>query len=141
MANKVRQVVNTIKRDYFEDDIKNERIEQYHRELKEATEHYEQEKEKSENQKTHERYRRKQKSTETGMSLDDLIKPAKKIVEKPGTYFYGPLKKLAEEFGDIKTMTAYMTMGQITKYSEKDRRLYDRAGKLVYNEETQECFE
>jgi hypothetical protein len=75
------------------------------------------------------------------MSLEDLIKPAKKIVEKPGTYFYGPLKKLAEEFGDIRTMTAYMTMGQITKYSEKDRRLYDRAGKLVYNEETQECFE
>jgi len=141
MANKVRQVVNTIKRDYFEGDIKNERIEQYHRELKEATDHYEQEKEKSEAQKTHERYRRKQKSTESGMSLEDLIKPAKKIVEKPGTYFHGPLKKLAEEFGDIKTMTAYMTMGQITKYSEKDHRLYDRAGKLVYNEETQECFE
>ena len=141
MANKVRQVVNTIKRDYFEGDIKNERIEHYHRELKEATDHYEQEKEKSEAQKTHERYRRKQKSTESGMSLEDLIKPAKKIVEKPGTYFHGPLKKLAEEFGDIKTMTAYMTMGQITKYSEKDRRLYDRAGKLVYNEETQECFE
>ena len=141
MANRVRQVINTIKRDYFEGDIKNERIEQYHRELKEATDYYEQEKEKSEAQKTHERYRRKQKSTETGMSLEDLIKPAKKFVEKPGTYFYGPLKKLAEEFGDIKTMTAYMTMGQITKYSEKDRRLYDRAGKLVYNEETQECFE
>ena len=141
MANRVRQVVNAIKRDYFDDETKNERTEQHHRELKEATDHYEQEKEKSENQKTHERYRRKQKSTETGMSLEDLIKPAKKIVEKPGTYFYGPLKKLAEEFGDIKTMTAYMTMGQITKYSEKDRRLYDRVGKLVYNEETQECFE
>ena len=141
MANRVRQVVNTIKRDYFEGDIKNERIEQYHRELKEATDHYEQKKKKSEAQKTHERYRRKQKSTESGMSLEDLIKPAKKIVEKPGTYFHGPLKKLAEEFGDIKTMTAYMTMGQITKYSEKDRCLYDRVGKLVYNEETRECFE
>ena len=141
MANRVRQVINTIKRDFSEDDIKNERIEQYHRELKEATEFYEQEKEKSEAQKTHERYRRKQKSTETGMSLEDLIKPAKKFVEKPGTYFHGPLKKLAEEFGDIKTMTVYMTMGQMTKYSEKDRRLYDRGGKLVYNEKTKECFE
>ena len=60
MANRVRQVINTIKRDYFEDDIKNERIEQYHRELKEATDYYEQEKNKSEAQKTHERYRRKQ---------------------------------------------------------------------------------
>ena len=140
MANRVRQVVNAISRDYFEGDIKNERIEQYHRELKEATDHYEQEKEKSEAQKTHERYRRKQKS-ENGMSLEDLIKPAKKVVEKPGTYFYGSLKKLVEEFGDIKTITAYMTMGQITKYSEKEGCLYDRDGKLVYNEKMQECFE
>ena len=140
MANRVRDVIKTVKRDYSKDDIKNEKIEIYHRELKEANEFFEQEKEKSETQKTHERYRRKQKS-ENGMSLEDLIKPAKKVVEKPGTYFYGSLKKLVEEFGDIKTITAYMTMGQITKYSEKDGCLYDRDGKLVYNEETQECFE
>ena len=140
MANRVRDVIKTVKRDYSKDDIKNEKIEIYHRDLKEANEFFEQEKEKSETQKTHERYRRKQKS-ENGMSLEDLIKPAKKVVEKPGTYFYGSLKKLVEEFGDIKTITAYMTMGQITKYSEKDGCLYDRDGKIVYNEETQECFE
>ena len=140
MANRARDVIKTVRRNYSKDDIKNERIEQYHRELKEATEFFEQEKEKSETQKTHERYRRKQKS-ENGMSLEDLIKPAKKVVEKPGTYFYGSLKKLVEEFGDIKTITAYMTMGQITKYSEKEGCLYDRDGKLVYNEKMQECFE
>ena len=140
MASRVRDVIKIVKRDYFKDDIKNERIERYHHELKEATEFFEQEKEKTEAQKTHERYRRKQKS-ENGMSLEDLIKPAKKIVEKPGTYFHGPLKKLVEEFGDIKTITAYMTMGQITKYSEKEGCLYDRDGKLVYNEKMQECFE
>ena len=141
MTNRVRDIIKTVRRDYSKDDIKNERIERYHRELKEATEHYEQEKEKSEAQKTHERYRRKQKSTETGMSLEDLIKPAKKVVEKPGTYFYGTLKKLVEEFIDIKTITSYMTMGQITKYTENDGCLYDRDGKMVYNEKTQECFE
>ena len=65
----------------------------------------------------------------------------KKVVQKPGTYFHGPLKKLVEEFGDIKTITSYMTMGQITKYSEEDGCLYDRDGKMVYNEKTQECFE
>jgi len=140
MANRVRDVIKTVKRDYSKDDIKNEKIEIYHRDLKEANEFFEQEKEKSETQKTHERYRRKQKS-ENGMSLEDLIRPAKKVVEKPGTYFYGSLKKLVEEFGDIKTITAYMTMGQITKYSEKDGCLYDRDGKLVYNEKMQECFE
>ena len=141
MANRVRDVIKTVKRDYSKDDIKNEKIEIYHRDLKEANEFFEQEKEKSETQKTHERYRRKQKGTEDGMSLEDLIKPAKKVVENPGTYFYGSLKKLVEEFGDIKTITAYMTMGQITKYSEKDGCLYDRDGKLVYNEKMQECFE
>ena len=75
------------------------------------------------------------------MSLEDLIKPAKKIVEKPGTYFYGPLKKLAEEFSDIKTITTYMTMGQMTRYTEKDGCLYNKEGKMVYKEETQKCFE
>ena len=140
MANRVRDVIKTVRRDYSKDDIKNERIERYHRELKEATEYFEQEKEKSEAQKTHERYRRKQK-TDTGMSLESLIKPAKKVVEKPGTYFHGPLKKLAEEFSDIKTITTYMTMGQMIKYSQEDCCLYDKDGKLVYNEKTQECFE
>ena len=140
MANRVRDVIKTVRRDYFKDDTKNERIERYHRELKEATDFFEQEKEKTEAQKTHERYRRKQKS-ENGMSLEDLIKPAKKIVEKPGTYFYGPLKKLAEEFSDIKTITTYMTMGQMTRYTEKDGCLYNKEGKMVYKEETQKCFE
>ena len=140
MANRVRDVIKTVRREYSKDDIKNERIERYQRELKEANEYFEQEKEKSEDQKTHERYRRKQK-TESGASLENLIKPAQKVVEKPGTYFHGPLKKLAEEFNDIKTITVYMTMGQLTRYTEKDACLYDRDGKMVYNEETQECFE
>ena len=141
MANRTRDIITTMRRKYFEADGKNKIIEQYHHEIKKATDHYDQEKEKSETQKTHERYRRKQKGTEDGMSLEDLIKPAKKVVEKPGTYFRGPLKKLVEEFGDIKTITAYMTMGQLTKYSEEDSCLYDRDGKMVYNEKTQECFE
>jgi len=141
MANRTRDIIATMRRKYFEADEKNKIIGQYHHELKKTTDHYDQEKEKSETQKIHERYRRKQKGTEEGMSIEDLIKPAKKVVEKPGTYFYGSLKKLAAEFGDIKTMSAYMTMGQVTKYTEKDGCLYDRDGKIVYNEETQECFE
>ena len=140
MANRVRDVIKAVRRDHSKGDIKNEKVERYQRELEEATEYFEMEKEKSESQKTHERYRRQQ-VVETGMSLESLIRPAQKVVEKPGTYFHGPLKKLAEEFNDIKTITAYMTMGQITKYSQKDDCLYDRGGNLVYNEKTQECFE
>tara|TARA_R110000737_G_scaffold158477_1_gene186721 strand:- start:372 stop:794 length:423 start_codon:yes stop_codon:yes gene_type:complete len=140
MANRVRDVIKAVRRDNSKGDINNEKVERYQRELEEATEYFEMEKEKSESQKTHERYRRQQ-VVETGMSLESLIRPAQKVVEKPGTYFHGPLKKLAEEFNDIKTITAYMTMGQITKYSQKDDCLYDRGGNLVYNEKTQECFE
>ena len=140
MANRARDVIKAVRRDHSKGDIKNEKVERYQRELEEATEYFEMEKEKSESQKTHERYRRQQ-VVETGMSLESLIRPAQKVVEKPGTYFHGPLKKLAEEFNDIKTITAYMTMGQITKYSQKDDCLYDRGGNLVYNEKTQECFE
>ena len=122
-------------------ELESERLQQNYEQIRINDDILEEEKNKDELTKTHERYRRKQKSSETAMSLENLIRPAKKITEKPGTYFHGPLKKLAEEFGDIKTMTSYMTIGQITKYTEKDGCLYNRNGEIVYNEETQECFE
>ena len=122
-------------------ELESERLKKNYEQIKINDDILEEERNKDEITKTHERYRRKQKSSETAMSLENLIRPAKKITEKPGTYFHGPLKKLAEEFGDIKTMTSYMTIGQITKYTEKDGCLYNRNGEIVYNEETQECFE
>ena len=122
-------------------ELESERLKKNYEQIKINDDILEEEKNKDETTKTHERYRRKQKSSETAMSLENLIRPAKKITEKPGTYFHGPLKKLAEEFGDIKTMTSYMTIGQITKYTEKDGCLYNRNGEIVYNQETQECFE
>ena len=138
MANRTRNILNALARDTLQD----EQAEQYNKESKAATDYYEKEKEKSDAQKTHERYRNNQKKHESAMDITELIRPAKKIEPKPGTYFYGPLKKLAEAFGDIKTMTYYMTIGQITKYEEKDNKLYHiRTGKLVYDEITKECFE
>ena len=122
-------------------ELETERLKRNYEQIRINDDKLEEEKNKDESTKTHERYRRKQKNTESAMSLDDLIKPAKKNVEKPGTYFHGTLKKLAEEFSDIKTMTSYMTIGQITKYTEKDGCLYNRKGEIVYKEETQECFE
>ena len=101
----------------------------------------EEEKLKDEATKTHERYRRKQKSAESAMSLEHLIRPAKKVEEKPGTYFYGPLKKLAEDFDNIPEMLKYMTLGQNQKYSQDGNRLLNRSGQVVYDEKTQECFE
>ena len=138
MANRTRNILNALARDTLQD----EQAEQYNKESKAATDYYEKEKEKTDAQKTHERYRKNQKRHESAMDLTELIRPAKKIEPKPGTYFYGPLKKLAEAFGDIKTMTYYMTIGQLTKYEEKDNKLYRiRTGELAYDEITKECFE
>jgi hypothetical protein len=122
-------------------ELESERLKQNYEQIRINDDKLEEERNKDESTKAHERYRRKQKNSESAMSLEGLIKPAKKLVEKPGTYFHGPLKRLAEEFGDIKTMTSYMTIGQITKYTEKDGCLYNRKGEVVYREETQECFE
>lgn len=110
--------------------------------MKREADKWEEEKYKDELTKSHERYRRKQKHAENAMSIEELIKPPKKITQKPGTYFHGTLRKLAEEFKDIKTMTYYMTIGQLVKYKEEDNQLYNvKTGKLAYDEKTEECFE
>lgn len=110
--------------------------------MKREADKWEEEKYKDELTKSHERYRRKQKHAENAMSIEELIKPPKKITQKPGTYFHGTLRKLAEEFKDIKTMTYYMTIGQLVKYKEEDNQLYNvKTGKLAYDGKTAECFE
>ena len=109
----------------------------------EYLERMEEEKYKTESTKTHERYRRKQMAV-GGADLTNLIKPAKKVEQKPGTYFYGTLEKLGKDFGnDIKKMTKYMTLGQCAKYSsnEQDNCIYCAyTGKLLYNCNTGESF-
>jgi hypothetical protein len=137
-----KSILRKIGTETHREELENERLKENYEQIRVNDDKLEEEKNKDEATKAHERYRRKQKSTENGMSIENLIKPAKKIVQKPGTYFHGPLKKLAEEFGDIKTMTYYMTVGQLTKYSEQGQQLINiRTGKLAYDEKTQECFE
>jgi len=136
-----KSILRRIGTEGHQQELESERLKQNYEQIRINDDKLEEERNKDESTKAHERYRRKQKNSESAMSLEGLIKPAKKLVEKRGTYFHGPLKKLAEEFGDIKTMTSYMTIGQITKYTEKDGCLYNRKGEVVYREETQECFE
>jgi len=136
-----KSILRRIGTEGHQQELESERLKQNYEQIRINDDKLEEERNKDESTKAHERYRRKQKNSESAMSLEGLIKPAKKLVEKPGTYFHGPLKRLAEEFGDIKTMTSYMTIGQITKYTEKDGCLYNRKGEVVYREETQECFE
>lgn len=142
MMTNTRSILRKLKGNNNIDDKKYEKELQPERErLNKFLEREEEEKNKDESTKQHERYRRKQKSVESAMSLEHLIRPLKKVEEKPGTYFYGPLKKLAEDFGNIPTMLRYMTLGQNQKYSQDGNRLLNRSGKVVYDEKTQECFE
>lgn len=102
------------------------------------------EKEKSEGQKTHERYRRKQKSV-NGADLSGLIKPPRPTASKPGTFFYGTLKKLGKDFdNNIVVMEKYFTLGQSAKYrpcSETNKIYCLTTGALLYDCETGEFFE
>ena len=104
----------------------------------------EQEKEKDEGQKTHERYRRKQKSVD-GADLTNLIKPSRPAAKKPGTFFYGTLKKLGEDFSnDIEIMEKHFTLGQSSKFRpcKETNKIYSVAtGVLLYDCETGEFFE
>ena len=74
MANKTRNILNALTRDESQD----ERTEQYSEESKAVIDYYEKEREKSDAQKTHERYRNNQKKHESAMDITDLIRPAKK---------------------------------------------------------------
>jgi hypothetical protein len=141
MAN-TKSILRKLKNNNNIDNKKYEKELQPEREqLNKFLEREEEEKNKDESTKQHERYRRKQKSVESAMSIEHLIRPTKNVAEKPGTYFYGPLKKLAEDFGNIPTMLKHMTLGQNQKYSQDGNRLLNRSGKVVYDEKTQECFE
>ena len=140
MAN-TKSILRKIGTETHHQELENERLQQNYEQIRLNDDKMEEERNKDETTKIHERYRRKQKNTESAMSIENLIRPTKKVAEKPGTYFYGPLKKLADDFGNIPTMLRYMTLGQNQKYSQDGNRLLNRSGKVVYDEKTQECFE
>ena len=140
MAN-TKSILRKIGTETHRQELEHERLQQNYEQIRLNDDKMEEEKNKDESTKQHERYRRKQKSVESAMSLEHLIRPLKKVEEKPGTYFYGPLKKLADDFGNIPTMLKHMTLGQNQKYSQDGNRLLNRSGKVVYDEKTQECFE
>ncbi len=130
---------------------KKEDISKYDKELQKERERLDKfldrdevEKEKSEGQKTHERYRRKQQSV-NGADLTGLIKPARPAAKKPGTFFYGTLKKLGKDFSnDIEVMEKHFTLGQSSKFRpcKETNKIYCMAtGALLYDCETGEFFE
>ena len=137
---RVSNIINTVSRKQADSEKYTKELRPERERLNKYLEREEEEKAKDEGQKTHERYRRKQKSVD-GADLTSLIRPARPAAKRPGTFFYGPLKKLAEDFDNIPEMLRHMTLGQNQKYSQDGNRLLNRSGKVVYDEKTQECFE
>ena len=112
---KSRQILNTID---TESKLEKQRAAQLPKSSPsvEYLERMEEEKYKTESTKTHERYRRKQMAV-GGADLTDLIRPAKEIKQKPGTYFYGTLEKLGKDFDNPWGKKAIKS-GRIKKVSE-----------------------
>ena len=86
-----KSILRKIGTESHREDLENERLKENYEQIRINDDKLEEERNKDESTKAHERYRRKQKSTENAMSLEGLIKPPKKIVQKPGTYFHGTL--------------------------------------------------
>jgi hypothetical protein len=90
---RVSNIVNAVNRKQVDSGKYQKDLQPERDRLDKYLEREEEEKAKDEAQKTHERYRRKQKSVD-GADLTSLIRPAPAEVKKPGTFFYGTLKKV-----------------------------------------------
>ena len=103
----------------------------------------EEEKNKPEDQKRHEKFVRNIKRRASPMEY--TITKAKKEVIKPGLYFEGTLKQLIEKYKDINTVFKHCSLGQLSKYREESGKIYriykDGTEKLVYDSATGEFFE
>lgn len=137
---KIRGIVNAVatrmRQQEQEDMLKEKELQK----MKLYADRYEQERYKTEAQKQHERHRRNQKQKEHSMEIE--VKPAKKTIVRPGTYFYGTLRKLVDDFKTIEEVSKYMTAGQLMKYVERDGQLWNlKTGLMAYDSTTGECFE
>lgn len=142
---RVSSIIKTVSRKQDDNTKYAKELQPERERLDKYLEREEEEKYKDEGQKIHERYRRKQKAAAGGADLTDLIKPSKPIEQKPGTYFYGTLKKLGEDFNnDIAIMEKYFSLGQSFKFRpcKETNKIYCLAtGAVLYDCESGESFE
>ena len=137
---RTRGIVTSINRRLRQKENENELKEKLKEKMQTYATQYEQERHKTETQKQHDRHRRNQKRK--AYSVNIPVQTAKKYVIKPGTYFHGPLRKLAEDFKTIEEMSKYFTAGQLVKYEERGGKLWNlKTNKMVYDPTTGECNE
>jgi len=130
---KTKNIIQKVdKREMYEQQLRKE----YYKVADKYNEREEIEKEKDENTKRHERYRRRQLQT-GGADVSGLIKPTQIKEQKPGTYFYGTLEKIGKDFnGELEKMVKYFTLGQNSKYypNKEENKIYSsKTGDLLYD--------
>ncbi len=109
--------------------------------LEKMLQRHEEEKNKDESTKIHEKWLRKIKRSEIATKLD--VKPAKKEKQFPGSQFEGNLQKLIEKYKTIDEVFKHMTLGQLQKYSviEENKIVNIKSGNVAYDGNTGEIFE
>jgi len=99
----------------------------------------EEEKNKDEATKQHERFFRKIKKSSTPMEL--VVKKAKETKIMPGQVFEGTISVLAKKYKTIDEIFKHMTFGQLQKWYVKDNKIYRlKDGELAYDETTGGIF-
>jgi hypothetical protein len=133
---KVRGIIKTVEAK----DLYNKKMQKEYEKLVKRLPEKNEDIHKDENEKRHERYLRNIKRRANGVNIE--VKPAKILEQKPGTYFYGNLSKLVKDFKNLEDMFKYMTLGQMSKYYEKEGKLWsNKTQKVVYDPSTGEVFE
>jgi len=99
----------------------------------------EEEKNKDEATKRHERFFRNIKRKSTPVEIE--IKNAKETKIIPGQVFEGTLSVLAKKYKSIDEIFKRMTLGQLQKWCVKNNRIYRlKDNELAYDETTGEIF-
>ena len=135
MSSKTRNIIRNI-----DNQSSNKKVSNFdYQKAYEIMDKMEEEKNKDESTKQHEKFLRKIKKASTPVELE--IKEAKKIETKPGQVFEGPLSVLVRKYKTIDEIFSRMTMGQLLRWYVKGNKIYRaKDGKLAYDEETGEIF-
>ena len=129
------------------DDLKDREQQKWQERVEEDLAHFEQDANKDEIEKRHDRYRRRQEyASQLGpaaerlpiLTKEEQEKRAKERSKRAGRKlaFEGPIEKLLEKYKEPKEVFNHMSMGQLMKYEleAETGRIYEH-GKLIFDGE------
>ena len=102
---------------------------------------------KSESEKRHENYRRRQAMAGRFtpaverlpiMTTEERVERDKNRPKWRPTAFEGPIEKLIEKYKDVEEVKKHLSLGQSMKYDfTEDGKIIDKDGNIIYDGETQ----